>query len=66
MHGLEKLTKKLRQQFEEHTGKSFECGITIEEIPNAEIYFHVAINILKLNEDGSADIIYLSKLKDST
>ena len=62
LFGLEKSTKKLKLEFEEHTGLNFDDGMLLEQVPAAEIKFNVAINILSLKEDGSADIIYLSRL----
>ena len=60
--GLEKLTKKLKTEFEEHIGEKLDNGITLDHIPAVEIKYQVAINILSLKEDGSADVVYLSRL----
>ena len=60
--GLEKLTKKLKTEFEEHIGEKLDNGITLDHIPAVEIKYQVAINILSLKEDGNADVVYLSRL----
>ena len=59
LFGLEKPTKRLKLEFEEHTGLNFDDGMLLEQVPAAEIKFNVAINILSLKEDGNADIIYI-------
>ena len=62
IYGLEKLTKKIKAELEEHTGKNFDNGMTIDQVPFVEVKYCISINILSLNEDGSADIVYLSRL----
>ena len=56
------MLKKLREEFEEHTGKSFKAGVNIENLPALEVYFKVSIDVYKLDESGNADVIRLSKL----
>ena len=60
--GLERLTNRLITNFENHTEKSFKNGVNINHLPAIEVFFHVSVNVYSLGEDGSADIIYLSKL----
>ena len=60
--GLERETKKLLQQAMDRTGRNFKKGVSINHIPALEVLFSVAINIYSLNEDGSAEVIYLSRL----
>ena len=60
--GLERLTNRLLSKFENHTDTSLRHGININHIPSIEIFFHVAINVYSLNQNGSADVIYLSRL----
>ena len=60
--GLELLTNRLMTDFENHTEKSFKNGVNISHLPAIEVLFHVSVNVYSLGEDGSADIIYLSKL----
>ena len=62
IHGLERITNRLLTQYENQTKKSFKNGVNIHHIPDIEVYFHVAINVYNLKEDGCADIIYLSHL----
>ena len=60
--GLERLTNRLMSNFENHTDNSFKNGVNISHLPAIEVFFHVFVNVYSLGEDGSADIIYLSKL----
>ena len=60
--GLERLTKKLVKEATEKTRKEFKNGVNITHIPALEVLFSVPINIHSLKEDGSADVIYLSRL----
>lgn len=60
--GLEKYTKKLLSQFESYHGKSLKNGVSLNDIPNLEVFFHVSINIYALQQNGTADVIYLSRL----
>ena len=60
--GLERFTNRLLSKFENHTDTSFRHGININHIPRIEVFFHVAINVYSLNQDESADVIYLSRL----
>ena len=62
IRGLERLTKKLLKEATERTGKDFKKGVNITHIPALEVLFSVPINIHSLKEDGSADVIYLSRL----
>ena len=52
----------MKKEFEEHIGEKLDNGITLDHILAAEIKYRVTINILSLKEDGSADIVYLSRL----
>ena len=63
IRGLEKATKRLKKQLEAQTGLSYENGVQIHHIPDIERIFEVNVNIYSLNEDGQADVIYLSRLK---
>ena len=60
--GLERNTKKLLLQAESYFKKSFKKGVLLSDIPNMEILFRVSVNIYSLKENGSADVIYLSRL----
>ena len=62
INALEKPTKKIKKELEDHIGENFDEGITIDHIPTIEIRYQIAINIMSLKEDGSADIVYLSRL----
>ena len=48
------------------TKTSFDNGVEIIHIPALEVYFKVSINIYSLQRDGSAKVLYLSKLKYNT
>ena len=61
--GLEKPAKKLQREFEARTGLCFDKGVQINHLPDIERIFEVSINVYSLNEDGQADIMYLSKFK---
>ena len=63
--GLEKKATELRNELENHTGRSFTQGVFIDDIPAIEIFFEVAVNVYSLNENGHAEIVYLSKLSYS-
>ena len=62
INALEKPTKKIKKELEDHIGENFDEGVTIDHIPTIEIRYQIAINIMSLKEDGSADIVYLSRL----
>ena len=62
INGLETLTNKIKKELEDHFGENFDEGVTIDHIPTIEIRYQIAINIMSLKEDGSADIVYLSRL----
>ena len=55
--------KKLKKELEYRTGSSFDNGVQISHIPDIERIFEVSVNVYSLNENGQADIIYLSRLK---
>ena len=59
---LEKPAKRLKQELEQHTDRNFDEGITLEHIPAIEVKYQVSINVYELKEDGSADVVYLSRL----
>ena len=59
---LERTTSRLKRELEQHTKTSFDKGVIIDDLPIIEMFFDVAINVYCLDEDGNADIIYLSRL----
>lgn len=63
IYGLERHANRLLQEAVKRIGKKLENGVNISHIPTLEVLFNVAVNIYLLNEDGSADIIYLSRLQ---
>ena len=62
LHALERKTEALLKEFQKHTGQSFEDGVEFNILPAIEVYFNIAINVYSLRDDGSADVLRLSKL----
>ena len=53
-------------EIENHTGQSFKNGVNLSHIPAFEVFFKVSINIYSLQEDGSCEVVYLSRLSYSS
>ena len=62
IHALKCHTEQLKRSLERHTNKLFDAGVNITDLPALEVYFKVAINVFSLQPDGSAKLLYLSKL----
>ena len=60
--GLEKRAKMLKIQLENQTGLCFDKGVCISHLPDVERIFQVSINVHSLQEDGHAEVVYLSRL----
>ena len=66
IRSLEIYTNKLMAEIENHTGQSFKNGVNLNHIPAFEVFFKVSINIYSLQEDGSCEVVYLSRLSYSS